>query len=150
MGVPVVISVPVCCSGARQRLPEDQKTRRAALGLVGSTLVLLSSQQPVLASYSDVANQKRLEKAQLLENSRAQAEGRAPRQLVPAAEAAPSTAQAKKTSAAGAPTAAKPAESPVTSFSDTARERSNAKAALLAEARAKAIAAAGNPVKSKK
>lgn len=149
---PARCSVQHCRQRQAEPLPASLlSSRRAALTLLAT--VSLSPQLPALASYSDVANQKALAKAQLLEDARARAEGRQPRPLAPAIPGdSPVPAAAKsanKASVVGAPTASA-IEQPAASFSDAARERASAKAALLAETRQKALASGGNVVKTKK
>lgn len=113
-----------------------QASRRAALAqLLGAGMLLAGG--PANASFNETAAAKAAARAQLLEETRARAEGRAPRQIAPAASAAEEAAQPGRAAPAKVPAKAEPASS----FNDAAVQRQSAKAALLAEARQKALAA---------
>ena len=103
----------------------------------------------VPACASQAQNEKALRKAELLEATRAQAEGRAPRAIAPAAKssapaaAAAASAPAPKVSRPKAPkaTAAEVGADAVTfDKGGLAKARNEAKAAAIAAAKAKALA----------
>ena len=131
-------SRPVVYSQKATQATPVQARRSVVAKLLGAGM-LLSGGPSSAASFNDSAKAKAQQKAQLLEETRARAEGRAPRQLAPAASGEEVSAKAPAAKA-----------EPAASFNDAAVQRQSAKAALLAEARQKALASGASVNGAKK
>jgi hypothetical protein len=139
----VAVSRPVAYYSHTSHAAPFQASRRAALAQLVGAGMLLAGGPSSAASFNEAATRKAAQKAQLLEDTRARAEGRAPRQLAPADSSG-------EEAAGKAPAAKAPAAKEASSFNDAAVQRQTQKAALLAEARQKALASGASANGAKK